>query len=554
MASDGGVASSLGNSVPTITNTGSEREAINAAANVGTGLGQSNAYQNASTQTNQSVQEVATTQGQATQTQGIADGHSLKTTQDSFGGGFDGASMKSTSDQGKVVGDITKAQNIANAIGLENTPANIQSIQSNLSENNGSFAMSGKDIMNSDFANTLSQAHKDNITDDGNYAFSNMKFDDSGNLTTANVSAGGIAFREDDSITTTNLETYNNQNLAPLGKFADMLNKGYELNGTDINGNSVDSDGNIRMGKDEGKSGEFFSKEQLAQSITDNNGLVVDNKHLLNTPNIEILVGSDGVAELRENPQGAMLVSDYKFDNNGNLQSMRLNQFGDVSKSQDTTDSKVYSQAEKQVIDEQNVTQKGSVYSDTNRTEIGLDKNTFATALQDKSTATNQQNWENANTKLTAEYQEAYKAAQQGNFSNPHYKQLAAAFVSNVSDVGSASWSNSDTFSAGTSEYIKGEVAWNSKNSVVGKGVEALTGGSASGSAGTQAESKQQTSYDDRRSFDAHRSQFNDMLLESEGNIENFKQSANNYINNLTDASNDKSDNVDVDGYRDDRK
>jgi Tfp pilus assembly major pilin PilA len=461
MASDGAVASSLGSNVPTITNTGSEYQATNAAANVGTQLGQSSAYTNAATQANTSVQGVGEVKGETTQTQSIADSQALQTTQNNLGGGdaLGGATIKAESDQGKVVGDINKAQNIANAIGIDNTPTNIGSIQSNLAENSGSFAMSGKDIMNSDFANTLSQAHKDNITDGGNYAFSNMKFDESGNLTTANVSAGGVAFRQDDSITTTSLETHNNQNLAPLGKLADAMNKGYELNGTDINGNIVNSDGNIMMGKNEGQQGEFFTAKGLAQSITDNGGLVIDNKDLLNTPNITKLIGEDGVSQLRENPTGAMNVSNFKFSNDGGLQSFDIDKSANTRLSNNVSDSATTS-----------ITRG---FSD----KVETDAATIGTALQDIKNGDN-------NTVAATGFDKLVDQSTRGdeNFNEQARRTLenqgANWFKSNGVDF---TESVQDSSSFGTSEKAE----WDSNKSVLGRAFAKTTG--VSGSVGTNA-------------------------------------------------------------------
>ena len=59
-----------------------------------------------------------------------------------------------------------------------------------------------------------------------------------------------------------------------------------------------------------------------------------------------------------------------------------------------------------------------------------------------------------------------------------------AAAVSNVSDVGSASWNNMDSFSVSvrTSEYVKGSLNFESSKNAAGWAFEKLTGGSASGS------------------------------------------------------------------------
>lgn len=206
-----------------------------------------------------------------------------------------------------------------------------------------------------------------------------------------------------------------------------------------------------------------------------------------------------------------------------------------------------------------NLYTRTNTHDTTNQIKTGLDKNAMATALQDRpSQAGDEQKlWDSADKSFDANYDKAKQAAMSENYTNPHYKQFMAAAVSNVSDVGSASWSNTDSFSASTSQGVNAKMgaSFDSSNQVVGWAAEKLTGAKVSGDASVSvgADSSQSTKYDDIRNFEAHRSQFNDMLVNSSSS-DNLKASMNNYINKVTDASNDKSDNVDVEDYRNDKK
>jgi hypothetical protein len=467
MASDGGVASAkmqdpLINQPNHITNTGSGWQQEVAAKNIGDQKGIAAATNERAGATGSNIESVGSTATETTTRGSLAGAAAQQTTQDnvsSDGTSISGAANIAAANQGATEGQILKAQNIANATGQDsNNPQVLRDINTNLVNNSGGYSMTGEQLKQSAFFDKLPGQQKDMINEMPNTNFVvNSNFTDTGEVgDKLQISAGQNL---DTSASSTNMQTHNNQNLAPLGKLADAMNKGYEMNGTDINGNIVNSDGNIMMGKNEGQQGEFFTAKGLAQSITDNGGLVIDNKDLLNTPNIIKLIGEDGVSQLRENPTGAMNVSNFKFSNDGGLQSFDIDKSANTRLSNNVSDSATTS-----------ITRG---FSD----KVETDAATIGTALQDIKNGDN-------NTVAATGFDKLVDQSTRGdeNFNEQSRRTLenqgANWFKSNGVDF---TESVQDSSSFGTSEKAE----WDSNKSVLGRAFAKTTG--ISGSVGTNA-------------------------------------------------------------------
>lgn len=157
-------------------------------------VGQNTALERAADTNNISASEQAVTNAETSAISYRASADAIKTSQENLGGGHqvDGAENIAQVEQGQSEGNINKHQNIANAIGQDsNNPDALRGIANNLANNHGNYAMTGKDLANSDFFDRTSSAQQETIGNNPDMAFAvSPNFNDDGSLGKMDVSAG----------------------------------------------------------------------------------------------------------------------------------------------------------------------------------------------------------------------------------------------------------------------------------------------------------------------------------------------------------------------------
>jgi hypothetical protein len=157
-------------------------------------VGQNTALERVADTNNISASEQAVTNAETSAISYRASADAIKTSQENLGGGHQvtGAENIAQVEQGQSEGNITKHQNIANAIGQDSSnPDALRGIANNLANNHGNYAMTGKDLANSEFFDRASLAQQETIGNNPDMAFAvSPNFNEDGSLGKMSVSAG----------------------------------------------------------------------------------------------------------------------------------------------------------------------------------------------------------------------------------------------------------------------------------------------------------------------------------------------------------------------------